>query len=235
MSSPVAHLDDVFPRDRLVILAGSPYRAGELTLGERATLQAWLRDAAGHPLDGIPPFRSDPDPASRRARLLDAWHRSKAWPPTLGSGEDAPLLATAEGRQVFLLICLGDRNAGFRAPQAVGLDRRMGEGDWLTLRAAAWGVPPWRELAAELDPGWAEQQIRKHSGDPTDWGSLVVRVMRLGHYTFDEIERWTLTQLRLYCTEGRPDRYEAVPLPGESPGEMAERMLATFPPTDRAF
>ena len=226
---PVAHLDDVFPRDRLVILAGSPYRAGELTLGQRATLQAWIRDAAGHPLDGLPAFREDPDPPTRRARLLDAWHRAKAWPPPLGSGQDAALLATTEGRAVFLLVCLADRNEGFDGEAARTLATAMGPGDWARLRRVAHAVPPWRELAAELDPAWLERQaVMAEDPDPTDWGALVASVMRRGGYTFAELESWTPTQLRLYCAEGRVDRYEAATRAGESKEDFEARMIATF-------
>lgn len=221
-----APLDVLFPRPVLVTLAGEPLKAGPLTLGDLATLQSWLRQAAGHPLAGLPPAPLDPDPESRRSRLLAAWHASKSWPPALGSGHDGPYLDSPEGKAVFLILCLGRWDETFKADKATTLAATMTPSDWSTLRRIAWGIPPWRELAGELDPVWLEQQIK--TSEETDWAGAIVKVMRGGHYGFAEVESWTPAQLALYCSEGQVDEYRATVAKGETREEFEARMAATF-------
>lgn len=223
-----APLDLIFPRPVLVTLAGEPYKVSELTLGDLATLQSWLRQAAGDPLRDLPPAPLDPEPATRRNRLLDAWRRAKAWPPLVGSDDDVIWLDSPEGRAVFLVLCLGKHDPTMDAEKASGLAAALTAAEWAAVRRVAWGYPPWRELAAELDPEWLAEQ-RQGSAE-ADWGESVARVMRLGGYTFEQVERWTPTQLRLYASEGRLGEYRTRPKPGESREEFEARMVATFTP-----
>lgn len=225
MSRPAA-LDDIFPRPVMVELAGAMYKTGPLTLGDLATLQSWLRQAAPHPLDGLPAPHDDPDPGSRRARLLTAWAAAKSWPPALGTDEDADLLESPEGRAVFVLVCLGRWDDGFTAERARDLAGRMGPDDWARLRRVAWSIPPWRELAAELDPAWLADQLGPR--EETDWGRLVAVVIGKAGLDFAAIERWTPTQLRVFCSEGALGEYRAVRLPGETDEQMGERVRGCF-------
>lgn len=220
-------LDVLFPRPVLVTLAGIPYRAGPLTLGDLADLQSWLRQAAGHPLAGLPPGHMDPDPSTRRARLVSAWHESKRWPPEVGSGDEPPYLESPEGRAVFLVLCLKRYDDSFTADEAAMLAEEMTAGDWANLRRIAWGIPPWRELAGELDPVWLEHQI-KSAADGPGWSEAIVKVMQEGKYGYAEIEKWTPAMLAAYCSEGKAGEYRAVMAPDESREEFVARMLATF-------
>lgn len=221
-----APLDLIFPRPVLVTLAGEPFRASELTLGDLATLQSWLRQAAGHPMEAIPPARSDPEPGTRRARLLAAWRAQKAWPPLLGSDDDAALLDSPEGRAVFLVLCLGRHDPAFDAERASALAARLAEAEWAALRRVAYGLPPWRELAAELDPAWAEDQAAA-AGDP-DWAAVVCAAVASAGLDYAAIERWTPTQLRLFASGGVLGEYRAAMRPGESKEAFEARMVATF-------
>lgn len=224
MSRPVP-LDLLFPRPVLVTLAGEPFAASELTLGDLALLQSWLRQAAPHPLRDLPPPWADPEPGTRRARLVDAWHAAKAWPPAVGDGDDAAYLGSPEGRAVFLVLVLGKHDESFTAERAAGLVGRMSAADWAALRRVAWGVPPWRELAGELDDVWAEHQARR--SEPADWGELVVEAVRDGH-DFATLAGWTLTQFRLFRSGGKADEYRAVQSPGESREAFEARLAETF-------
>src|SRR5690606_21794497 len=148
-------------------------------------------------LESIPPPWDDPEPDTRRRRLVAAWHAAKSWPPRLGSEDDRDYLDSPEGRAVFLVLCLGRWDEGFTAEDAHALASSMGADDWTRLRRVAWGIPPWRELAAEIDPDWAVEQARRAASE-TEWGEVVAGVMKaFPGVTFDDIAGWTPTQLNL--------------------------------------
>lgn len=226
-------LDDLFPRPMLVQLAGEPYLVSELTLGDLATLQGWLRSAAPSPLAGLPRPTDDPDPASRPDRLRAAWWAAKAYPPELGTDEETLYFASAEGRIVFLLLCLGKHDETIDAERAADLAARMTAEDWTQLRRVAYRVPVWRELAAELDPDWAEDQIRR--SETPDWGERIISALKMAGHDYTEVERWTPTQLRAFLTGGRAPGYRAVRRPGETDTAMGARIQAIFTgPTEAA-
>lgn len=222
-------LDLIFPRPVLVTLAGEPRKASELDLGSLATLQSWLRQAAPHPLADLPLRWQDPEPGTRRDRLLAAWHAAKAYPPLVGSPDDRDYLDTDEGRAVFLVLCLGKWDEAFTAEDAYALAARMDASDWSRLRAVAWGVAPWRTLAAELDDAWAEEQARK-SLDLTDWGEVIVDVIKATGLDFAVIEKWTPTQAALLCSGGKLAGYRATMKSGEGRQAFEARMVRTFSP-----
>lgn len=226
MSRPTP-LDVIFPRPVFVKLAGKYYRAGPLTLGDLATLQSWLRQAAGDPVRDLSPPLLDRQPATRRRRLVEAWRALKEWPPIVGSDADGTWLNSPEGRAVFLVLVLGRYEDEFKAEDAEDLTERMSPDDWSRLRRLAWGVPAWREIAAELDPVWLDRQIAG-SGEGTNWAESVISVMRHGHYTFEEIEEWTPAQLALYCSEGKQSEYRAIRQPHESKEAFEARIADTF-------
>lgn len=231
MSHRPVPLDLLFPRPVLVELAGEQFKAGELCLGDLATLQSWLRQAAPHPLADVPPVWAEPEPQTRRGRLLAAWQAAKTWPPLLGSDDDRPYLDSPEGRAVFLVLVLGKWDEAFTAEDATSLAARMGPSDWDRLRRVAWNVAPWRPLAWELDEDWRTDQARK-SGEPTDWAGIVASVIKATGLDYAALQSWTPTQLRAVCSEGRHvvDEYRATTKAGETPGEMGERMRRTFGP-----
>jgi hypothetical protein len=223
-----ALLDILFPQPVLVRLGDASYKAGPLTLGDMAVLQSWLRMAADHPLDDLPPAPLDRTPGTRRARLLAAWQAAKSWPPVVGSGDEGPWLDTPEGRAVFLVLVLGRYDDTFKAENAESLAASMTPEDWARLRRIAWGKPVWRELAAELDPVW--RQAQEDGAGDAGWSAAIVSVMRHGHYDYDQIAEWTPAQLALYCSEGKVAEYRAIRRPDESREAFEERVKGTFSP-----
>lgn len=230
MTDRPAPLDDLFPRPVLVELAGTMWKAAELTFGDLATLQSWLRQAASHPLGGIPPIPLERDPTTRRRRLIRAWHAAKVFPPLVGGADGlaGAYLDTPEGRTVFLLLALGPWDDEFDGELASLLAAEMDAGDWTRLRRIAYNIPSWRELAMELDPVFAAHAAKQSEGEDTDWCKVLVSVARNHNLSFAELADWTPTQLRLFCSEGELTGYRSVMAPGEDRDAFVARMLETF-------
>jgi hypothetical protein len=220
-----AAIDLIFPRPVLVTLAGTPWKASELTFGDLATLQNWLRLAAPDPMAGLPPA-GDP---KRPDALRRAWHAAKRFPPLVGGGDGMAdlYLATPEGRTVFLVLALGPWNEDFDAELAGLLAEEMTADDWQRLNRVAYNVPAWRELAMEMDPGFRLSQS-KHRGEDTDWARILVSVARNHNLDFATLADWTPTQLRLFCAEGELTGYRSAMMPGESRDAFVARMIETF-------
>lgn len=132
----------MLPVARVVVLGGAPRAAIELQLRDIAEFQAWLEEAVPHPLADMPPAWCDPEPGTRRSRVLAAWEAAKTWPVRFGSPEGNLLMASDGGRALFLAVCLRKLDARFTAVDAVELLPRVTPQEWSGLSRVAYGVLP---------------------------------------------------------------------------------------------
>lgn len=181
---------------RAVMLGGSRFVARELTLGDLARLQAWLAEQTPHPLANIPPAWADPEPETRPARLAIAWEAARSWPVRYGSTAGSILLASPEGLAYYLTLVVV-AGGGLDAAIALDLAGRITPLEWLDLRRIAYGLTPQEEIADELAPDRSAARIGNwclsfHRATSCDGGP-----------TYLDLDRWTLSAWRNFCTEGK--------------------------------
>lgn len=216
-------ITSILPRPRAVALAGRVYALAELRLVDLAELQAWLELAAPHPLAGLPHVANDPDPATRRARLVVAWHAAKEWPPVYGSDAARDLLASPGGAVAFVWLCLRRHQPDTPLDEAANVAAAMTAEEWRELRRVAYGVPIWRQLIGELDPEWSDSPA-----NAIEWGEAFERLSADRGWTYEQIGEMTLSQWRNYCTGGKPPEYRARPRRGESVRDLMARQREIF-------
>ena len=122
-------LREVFPRPRMVVLAGEPVKVGELTLDDLAELDQWLADAAGDPMEDVPPAVCDPDPGTRRRRLVRAWELLAGLPTVGGPGAGTALM-TLPGRAVTLLVSCARAGSPVDAGTAAAQAAECSPAEW---------------------------------------------------------------------------------------------------------
>lgn len=217
---------DVFPQARPLSLGGREVMAGELTLADLAVLDLWLASSVGDPMAGVPPAGADPDPATRRGRMLAAWH-CLADRPELGGEAGAYLCGTDAGRAVVLLLASARGGAPLTHAEAMEAVAAATREEWAAFDRAAWGVPEWRALARELDPDF-DPPGEDGPAEPFDWGKALCDVAGGDPAKLLACRDLTVSQFKLLCREGRPDHYEMRPRDGETPAELMARYAATF-------
>jgi hypothetical protein len=186
----------VIPIRRRVLLGGERHVADELRLEDVAEIQGWLEDAAPHPLASIPPAWADPEPETRRARLIEAWEASGEWPVRYGTERASVLLASTNGRAYFLALCLRRSNPDFGPIQASRLISLVTPLEWAALRRVAYGLTPREEIAEELAPSG-------QGGRTANWCLSFHRAINSqSGLTYESIKHLTISQWRNFCSEG---------------------------------
>lgn len=221
----------VFPAPVFVPLGGELYSVAEFTLGDLATLDRWL-DSLVDPVADIVPAVCDPEPDTRKARLVAAW-RGLGDRPYLGTDAGAELLDSVEGRAVQLLIACDRAGSPIDAERAMAAVTDATVAEWMAFDRAAWAVPAWRSIARELDPDWWMASLEESAGneddDPADWGRTVVRLVMDRGWKLADIQAVTIGQWRLLCRGGKAERYTGPPQrDGESAADWLARSAAVF-------
>lgn len=212
---------DVLPRPTRLTLAGRPYLVGPLRLADVATLQGWIAGVAGDPLDAIPPFDPTGDPEARRNALARAWRAAKTWPPAYGSPAAQAYMETSAGRAVFVLVAarLDDPD------EAAEVAGAMTPAEWAALRDVAYAVPPWKAIAAELDPF---SMAGGGPGKAPNWGEEFEALSAERGWTYEQIGALTIPEWRNIQRGGRAEGFRAIPMPGEGPEDTMRRTRAAF-------
>lgn len=194
MSPPITRL---IPCPRAIRLGGRTVVVIELRYRDRAMLQAWMEEEAGHPLEGLPPSWADPDPSTRPARLAEAFAKAESWPPRLGTPEGSRLLGTSPGRAWFLHLCLSRCSSSIDLAEVLEIADAATPAEWSHLERIAWGISPLEEIAAELAPDDSPRPA-------ADWDGLFYACLERWHMTPDRVAELTGTQLRSLASEGKP-------------------------------
>lgn len=210
-------LTRVLPAPVVIRLGGRLVAVGELRLIDLAELQQWLTDQVPHPLDALPPAGLDPDPESRRSRVLAAWEAAKDYPPRFGSASARPLLASAAGLVRVLGLCLRRGDPAATEADALDLATAMDALDWARLHRVAYGGESWQELLRELDPPADDP------APPPNWVEAILDVVEHRHWTFEQVGHLTLSQWRALRGGANAFAYRCEPRPGETLAEARER------------
>lgn len=218
-------LRDVLPRPQAITMAGEVHLVAQFTLDDLADLDEWMSVAAGDPMDGLPPAACDPDPSTRRARLVAAW-RAMEGVPSVGGPGAAAMLFGPEGRAVQVLLSCARAGREITAEVASRLASECSPAEWAAFDRIAWGVPAWKPIARELDPDF-ESWVTA-SDDPHDWGRSLVKACADDPSRLAAMGRLTIGQYRLLCREGEPDWYRCVPKDGETNEQLMARSSAVF-------
>jgi hypothetical protein len=214
-------LSAVLPAPRRLVLGGRACLVGELRLVDLAALEAWAAEQMEHPLAGLPPAAYDPEPATRRGRLLAIWPAARAWPPRFGAGACRDLLASPAGMVATVLVALRRFDASVDEAAAGQIAGSMTPAEWGAFYREAYGSPAWREVLAELDPD-------DDAGDPVDWCEAVDEVSRERGWSYDQVGALTIGQWRCVRSHGSAPVYRMRPRPGETPAEVMARERAIF-------
>jgi hypothetical protein len=129
-----------------------------------------------------------------------AFGPSRRWPPKLGTPEGNRLLLTDAGAVAFVLICLRRCDPSVTPAEALAIARDMTPEEGLALRRIAYGIPPWREVAAELG------LLEEHAGPAMDWAEAFADLAERYGWMPGEVGELTLGQWRAYRT-GKSDVY----------------------------
>lgn len=219
---------DVLPRPRVLTLAGRGYVVEQLQLRDLADLQAWLADEAADPMADLPSRDFDPEPATRRKRVLAAWQAMKTYPPAYGTDEAADRLSSPAGRAAFVYVVLAKRNA-ITAEEAVDVARGMSSAEWRSLRRAAYSSTAWKELAREIDPDFdPDPHPDAPKPKPYDWIEAFETLSANRGWTYDQIGNLYLSQWRAISSGGRSESYRSERREGESAKEHMARTKALF-------
>ena len=173
-------LTRLIPIPRPVALAEEMVVVGEVTLGDVATLQAFMESASPSPL-------AEEDSA-------DAWHASTSWPPRFGMPEGSRILATPAGRAEVLRVALRQDPL---TPQQLGeLVAWATAEEWRAFERVAYGVTPRMELVARHDPA-------DDTPAETDWEKRIAWLLKEVGGDFERVARMTLTQARFVLSAGK--------------------------------
>lgn len=215
----------VLPRPRLLTLGGATYLVGELRLSDIADLQSWLEGVAPHPLADLPDIDEDPEPETRRRRVLSCWKAVRGWPPAYGSDAASIYLNSAAGMIAFLLVVLRRHQPAATAEDAAALASRMSLADWKMLRRTVYAADGdlWKELIAEIDP-----EYEAYEGKPIDWGEEFERISADRGWTYEQIGEMTIGQWRNLHAGGKRETFKMRPRPGETMKELGERTKRMF-------
>jgi hypothetical protein len=110
-----------------VEIGGVRYDFGEIMIGQRADLEAWIRKNIPHPLDELK-GRLEGLPDKVAAAIAEnARQEAKDWPPRIGTGAGtAALLSKEEGQVLALHVGLQKFHPGTTAEQAGRLYQQLG-------------------------------------------------------------------------------------------------------------
>ena len=121
-------------------IGGKVYRAGELTLGEWAPVQAWIKANVPGPLSSLasPDFRALPQQVKREV-LAEALEQDRtSWPPRIGS-KGWFLALDHPGGHAALLVALLGKHQPFGRADAEALAESVGLEEILPAVMAALG------------------------------------------------------------------------------------------------
>jgi hypothetical protein len=120
-------LDTLDDRPELIAtIEGKEYGFGELPIGKRADLQAYLRRTTPHPIDAVKPHLEGLRPEDRQALLENARREARSWPPDLGTPAGMmALTSTTEGQIEVLAAALSVHHPECGREDAVRLYRAL--------------------------------------------------------------------------------------------------------------
>jgi hypothetical protein len=191
-------LTAIFPRSKPVRLGDQEFRVWELRIAELAELQECLDDVFGCPLEGALERLDDaPDEDARREILADAYEAVERGSPTFWDDRGADWMATLQGLAVFLLICLRRSQPWVTADDCIALIPSVTAAQCERLRRVAFGVRPLRLLERLLG---IEDEPEATS---LTWAQLVAELCEQYHWTVDDVERLTLTQIAAFRGGGK--------------------------------
>jgi len=234
-------LGRIYSRPRHIRYGGSDVRAGELTIGDLAAIDAVALAEAPDPLrfiDAAPTYLEiDPTGEELRKLVLSCYDEALDWPFDTGklSVRTASWFGWLPMIAETVHLCLERGGMGLTRDESQSLILRQEPGDFQRLYRVAMAKDPLDTALAWADP-WSgepdDDAEEPHESERLDYYKAIWQIMESLSITHAQVAEMTLSQFRHAYHKGEaPDRANIATIPARmSRVEYARRQRRTFDP-----